>query len=158
MFLDNFSGHKPNYTYSNIEICFLPKNSSAKLQPLDAEIIRSFKSKYFNYQMSNIVLKTTSVINAETLYKQFSLKDALVYISYAWKDVTSETLKNCWNKTGLYKDETSEGVGFGIDDYSNLCSHLNIIDLADEDGNLSLELDVTQKICQINISELVKKT
>ncbi|KAF7698600.1 Tigger transposable element-derived protein 6, partial [Cucumispora dikerogammari] len=82
MFLDNFSGHKPNYTYSNIEICFLPKNSSAKLQPLDAGIIRSFKSKYFNYQMSNIVSKITPGINAETLYKQFSLKDALVYISY----------------------------------------------------------------------------
>ncbi|KAF7670482.1 hypothetical protein TCON_2858, partial [Astathelohania contejeani] len=40
---------------------------------------------------------------------------------------------------------------------SNLCSHLNIIDLADEDEILSLELDETEKICQIDISELVKK-
>ncbi|KAF7684825.1 hypothetical protein CDIK_4426, partial [Cucumispora dikerogammari] len=39
----------------------------------------------------------------------------------------------------------------------NLCSHLNIIDLADEDEILLLKLEKTKKICQIDISELIKK-
>ncbi|KAF7684911.1 hypothetical protein CDIK_4340 [Cucumispora dikerogammari] len=57
----------------------------------------------------------------------------------------------------IIKDETCASVNFRIDDYSNLCSHLNIIDLAYENKNISLKLSETEKICQIDISELVKK-
>ncbi|KAG0435518.1 Tigger transposable element-derived protein 1 [Dictyocoela muelleri] len=93
MFLYNFSGHKLSCAYSNIDICFLHKNSTSKLQPLDASVIKNIQAKYFHYQMSNIVSKMSAGVNVEIIYKQFSLKNAIVYISYAWNDVTFETSK-----------------------------------------------------------------
>ncbi|KAG0434594.1 Tigger transposable element-derived protein 6 [Dictyocoela muelleri] len=55
--LDNCPGHKITIETSNIEILFLPKNTTSKLQPLDAGIIRSFKAKFFSYRISSIVEK-----------------------------------------------------------------------------------------------------
>ena len=48
LFLDNDTCHpKPLIDlFSNIKIAFLPKNTTSRLQSLDAEIMRSFKIKY----------------------------------------------------------------------------------------------------------------
>ncbi|KAG0442128.1 Tigger transposable element-derived protein 6 [Dictyocoela muelleri] len=69
LLLDNCTSHKSTIELSNIELFFLPKNSTSKLQPLDAGIIRSFKSKFFSYQLSSIVNRITPEVFIENLYK-----------------------------------------------------------------------------------------
>ena len=48
LFIDNAPCHPPDLKgkFSNINVCFLPKNTASRLQPLDAGIIRNFKVKY----------------------------------------------------------------------------------------------------------------
>ncbi|KAG0433838.1 hypothetical protein DMUE_5381, partial [Dictyocoela muelleri] len=53
----------------------------------DAGIIRSFKSKFFSYQLSSIVNRITSEVFIENLYKEITIKDAIIYSKYAWDDV-----------------------------------------------------------------------
>ena len=48
LFLDNVSSHSPELAdkLSNIKVIFLPKNTTSRLQPLDAGIIKNFKAHY----------------------------------------------------------------------------------------------------------------
>ncbi|KAG0435118.1 Tigger transposable element-derived protein 6 [Dictyocoela muelleri] len=101
--LDNCSAHKITSEINNIELLFLPKNSMSKLQPLDAGIIRSFKAKYFGFQLSSLVNKITPGVLVEGLYKEITIKDVIIYSKYACDDVVNETLINCWNK--VFNDE-----------------------------------------------------
>ena len=46
LLLDNFSGHRCSYNPENIEVVYLPPNTTSLCQPLDAGVIRSFKSHF----------------------------------------------------------------------------------------------------------------
>jgi hypothetical protein len=46
LLMDNASSHKVNRTLSNVKVHFLPPNTTAHIQPLDAGIISAFKRHY----------------------------------------------------------------------------------------------------------------
>ena len=55
LFLDNATLHPTSLVdkFSNIKVVFLPKNTTSRLQPLDAGIIQSFKSKLMRYVIAH---------------------------------------------------------------------------------------------------------
>jgi len=103
LIMDNFSGHK-KYTEknSNIEILLLPPNTTSKLQPLDAGIIKAFKDKY-SFLFHSYLLESLSQDNYDlkTELKKYSLLDAIKLVSKAWDSLEKETIINCWSHTGI---------------------------------------------------------
>ncbi|KAG0430420.1 Tigger transposable element-derived protein 6, partial [Dictyocoela muelleri] len=138
--LDNCPGHKITCETSHIELLFLPKNSTSKLQPLDAGIIRSFKAKFYSYQLSFIVGKITKDVSVEKLFKEFLVKDAIIYAKYAWDDVSSDTIKHCWQKV-------VEITAFSIENPS-----LAFNEDSQEEKIINFE-EVTQNLCVGDLAE-----
>jgi hypothetical protein len=55
----------PDITLTNIELVYLPPNTTAHLQPMDAGIIHSFKAKYKHEFCSHLIRQFDSGIDRE---------------------------------------------------------------------------------------------
>ena len=95
--MDNFSGHKlpENFKLKNIEIAFLPANSTSLIQLLDAGIINSFKNSYQNSILEQFLFNyiENSELKAPTLSKVF------LEIKKSWEGLREEIIINCGRKT-----------------------------------------------------------
>lgn len=109
LFLDNAKVHPPSLIdkFSNIKIIFLPKNTTSRLQPLDAGIIQSFKSKYRKRLMRHVLARINEDLLASEIAKEIDVLQAIEWVAKAWDDVTAKTIKNCFAKCGFNKT-TSE--------------------------------------------------
>ncbi|XP_053201820.1 tigger transposable element-derived protein 6-like [Panonychus citri] len=100
LLLDNFSGHKVDFSkFENITFKFLPSNTTSFTQPLDSGIIHSFKAKYLNLMIKRFISEINMGKLSEIM-KNLTLLDALNWIDIAWKEITSQTVTNCWSHSG----------------------------------------------------------
>lgn len=145
LLLDNAPCHKKIPTW-NIDFQFLPKNSTDVLQPLDAGIIKTFKTHYRKYQLERII-EIMDEDNASTQVNQrITLKDALYFIKKAWNDVSSQTIQNCWKHTGLIQtgdniveipDENMQDIKF----IGNAISKLHVENNCSVDEYINMDAD-----------------
>ena len=64
-------------------------------------IIRSFKSKY----RTKIVKYILKVYEEKKRVEEIDVKQAIYFIREAWREVSKETIQNCWRKTEITKNE-----------------------------------------------------
>ena len=57
LFLDNAPVHLENLVGKPSNIVFLPKNTTSRLQPLDAGIIKNFNVKYLKKLLRHVIAK-----------------------------------------------------------------------------------------------------
>lgn len=160
LLLDNCPSHKIKFSLDSIELYFLPKNSTPITQPLDNGIIRNFKLKYFRFLTINALEKMNFTIDAEQAFKNFTLKDAILYLSWAWNDIKETTILNCWKNAGytidsnIIREEETVDLQYYID-------KLDIIDPLDHNEFLEAipENELIIELCEIsNIDEQIKSS
>ena len=98
--------------FSNIEIVFLPKNTTSRLQPLDADIIRNIKVKYRKSLVKYGLSRINDNASAAEIVQDVNILMAIRWVQPAWKDVTPSTVKRCFEKGGFREgdDELMEDV------------------------------------------------
>jgi DDE superfamily endonuclease len=96
--IDNFSGHFINYQPSNTQIELFKPNLTSFIQPLDAGIIRCFKAHYRS-RLCQRAIDLDEAGEAE-IYK-INLLEGIMTANAAWKAVTAETVKHCWDHTRI---------------------------------------------------------
>ncbi|CUA72364.1 Tigger transposable element-derived protein 6 [Homo sapiens] [Rhizoctonia solani] len=96
---NNASSHKHDPARTpNIEVYHLPPNLTAWIQPMDAGIIRNFKSNYRRLHTKFVLdREATGVLNP---YKVHQL-DAMRLSQQAWEEVSASSIQNCWRHTGI---------------------------------------------------------
>ena len=89
LFLDNAPVHPENLMgkYSNIKIVFLPKNTTSRLQPLDAGIIKNFKVKYRKKILRYVIARISNDRSASDIAKEVDILQAITWVATTWKDV-----------------------------------------------------------------------
>ena len=114
LLLDNAPVHDDKLTFSNVKMVFLPPNSTAHYQPLDAGIIANFKNHYRMTQYRHAAIKYSSLErnkeriqasgSSEAKQKPYFWIDqlqAMNWIKMSWEKVTSDTIRNAWRHTTL---------------------------------------------------------
>ena len=100
MTVDNFAGHQIAYEPTNVQIEFFKPNLTAFVQPLDAGVIRCFKA-YYCHSFCSRALDLDDA-GERDIYK-VNLLEAMLMAKRAWNAVTSETISNCWDHTGIQR-------------------------------------------------------
>ena len=113
LFLDNAPVHfgEDSGTLSNIKLIYFPPNMTCLLQPLDAGIIRSFKVRARKYSTLRILADiedNEDVEHASSLAKKFTMLDAIRFVSLAWSEVSTETIKACFANCGFKEAPASQ--------------------------------------------------
>ena len=107
MILDNATCHPKLIidSFSQINIIFLPKNTTSRLQPLDAGIIQNFKVKYRKRLGKYVLARINEYSSATQIIKDVNILMAIRWAQEAWKEVTGMTIKNCFEKCGIIKND-----------------------------------------------------
>jgi DDE superfamily endonuclease len=97
--LDNFSAHgNLSFQPRNIQLEYFEPNLTAFVQPCDAGIIRCWKASY----RRSMCMRALDLDDAgeEEIYK-LNILEAMQLARDAWDQVSSTTLANCWNHSGI---------------------------------------------------------
>ncbi|GBC34409.2 tigger transposable element-derived protein 6-like [Rhizophagus irregularis DAOM 181602=DAOM 197198] len=86
---------------TNIEIKFLPPNTTAHLQPCDKGIINSFKAHYRKLLLKNRIKAFDYQQETGNSKSPIDIKKAIKYVVSAWDKVLSQTIFNCWRDAGI---------------------------------------------------------
>jgi hypothetical protein len=102
LLVDNFSGHSlPEGGLSNICLEFFSPNLTAHVQPMDAGIIKAFKSHYKQRFISKSIQRYDQGVPITQVYSINQL--AAMHLSHlAWQCVSPEVITKCWNHTGIF--------------------------------------------------------
>jgi hypothetical protein len=129
LIMDNCSAHMSLATLGstinlrNTKVLYLPPNTTSKIQPCDAGIIRNFKG-YYRRRFNRLLLQRLedNVTDAEKI----SILEAIEMAAQAWRsDVKCESIQNCFLHCKIRSD-TNAAPGGGDPD---LVDHSLIQDL-----------------------------
>lgn len=182
LILDNCTAHPNLQNLENIDLKFLPPNTTSLIQPLDQGIIKTMKT-YYRKAMRNFIVETIDVclIPASQIARKITVLEAIHMVVNAWDMVTSKCIINCFRKAGFSQiesdEEESQEVEFidtnfenwilidqdlptfgalsdkDITDLQTKKEEINIDDDEDDDNEEANE-DITQKDTRIILEKL----
>lgn len=118
--LDNCNAHIPvaelkdHVQLQNTTVLYLPPNSTSKIQPSDAGIIRNLKA-YYRRRFNSLLLNNLEENVTEP--EKISVLDTICMAVAVWSlDVKQETIKNCFLHWQIRSTGTEEALGQTVAD------------------------------------------
>ncbi len=121
LIIDNVTSHNVlNLNLTNIQILFIPANTTSKLQPLDNGIICAIKMRYRRKFVKYLI---DEYENNFLCPKKLDILGAIRLIKDSWDEIESKTIMNCWIHSKLV-DKPQNNIESEIDNNSELISDL----------------------------------
>lgn len=100
LIIDSAPGHPESVCYENenVEVIFLPPNTTSLLQPLDQGIIWCVKDTYIRLVFDCIrsAIDSDPSLDVMQCWKSFTIADAITFIKAAMNELKPETVNDCW--------------------------------------------------------------
>ena len=84
---------------------FLPKNTTSRLQALDAEIITNFKLKYHKKLLRFVISRINNNVEARDIIQEVDVLKPISWIESAWGEVSEETIVKYFKKCEFRKSQ-----------------------------------------------------
>ncbi|XP_061391935.1 tigger transposable element-derived protein 1-like [Musca vetustissima] len=119
----------------NVQVLFLPPNTTPLIQTLDQGIIATFKTYYikrtFQYILGTLDRdKTLTVIDA---WKKFSIKDCVTHAALALSDLRPSTLNGCWRAIWPDCVKSKNPVEKNTNEYLNIIALAHAVVLSEDE-------------------------
>uniref|UniRef100_A0A8C9TAJ9 DDE-1 domain-containing protein n=1 Tax=Scleropages formosus TaxID=113540 RepID=A0A8C9TAJ9_SCLFO len=102
LIIENAPGHPATIVdySSNVQVVFLPSNTTFLLQPMEQGVISIFKAYYMQLVMQYLVsgLNKNDKVTVRDLWKNYSINMAIENIAIAWDKVRGNTMNAVWKK------------------------------------------------------------
>nr|XP_012151876.1 PREDICTED: tigger transposable element-derived protein 1-like [Megachile rotundata] len=100
LLIDNAPGHPQDLHHENVQVVFLPKNTTSLLQPLDQGIISPFKAQYIKRTFRYILeqMENDESLPIMDAWKKFTILDCVKHIGVSYTEIKQSTLNACWKK------------------------------------------------------------
>jgi len=94
--MDNCPSHPQLKKLFNVELICLPKNTTAKLQPMDAGVIRMLKANY-----RRRLAKRRLLAFDNNMPFSINVLEALNLIKASWEEIDSTKIEHCFQHAGI---------------------------------------------------------
>ena len=123
LILDNATCHRKSIidSFSQIKIIFLLKNTTSRLQRLDAGITQNLKVKYRKTLVKYVLARTNEYSSAMQLIKD-KHTDGHSMGSRSMERSKGTTIKNCFEKCGIIENDDLMEIGEKDLEFEVLCS------------------------------------
>ena len=141
LLLDNATSHlSEGLRLSNVVVRFLPPNTTAHIQPMDAGIIRNFKGYY-----RSLLVRYFLQCIEDGVEQTVSIKLAITYVKEAWASVKQSTIVNCWRHVKILPPTQQPTTNTETDDADD---DLPLPELQRHDADDDLPLVELQRLLQ----------
>ncbi|GFW77670.1 tigger transposable element-derived protein 1 [Trichonephila clavipes] len=108
LIVDNAASH-PQLEHPNVQLVFLPPNTTSLIQPLDQGIFATFKKYYIKRTYKFILNKLENEsVTVKDVWKQFSVFDCLINVASASAQIRPRTLNAYWKDLASIHDDIDE--------------------------------------------------
>ena len=104
------------------------------MQSFDAGITQSFETKYQKKLIRYVIVLINDYLCASEITKDIDILQAITWVADTWKEVSDETIKNCFAKCGI-TEQTSENEDDIVDEEFNELFN----ELADSEYDMATE-------------------
>ncbi|KFD62566.1 hypothetical protein M514_25302 [Trichuris suis] len=102
LILDNAPGHPPGLDdlRDNVQVVFLPSNTSSLIQPMDQGVIATFKAYYLRRTFKQAInfLGSDGRHTLKESWRGYHIMNAIENLAVAWHEAKTSTMNLAWRK------------------------------------------------------------